>query len=411
MSLLFFIFKLCWCFVEVIYLYCSIIFLFRFLPDLISTINFPILILTTNQDLKLINEASHFLNLPRWSRNYHQCYSKKNEINCSQLIEAYRTIKEWSFNDFNRIPSEVVHIQPNNGFGNSLYTITAGISLAIFYNRTVHIQELIDGVDYHPSLKTQGDFKCNKFSHLTVQNQENLNRSFTNSHIKVSYCFPFFLLVDPDISTFIYKHFGLHFIYFISNFATPINFNIRNSILKMIDSIPRSVKIIGVHIRSHKYKSDMFITRESKVKNLVIPFLNNLLNHKNYLAVATDWIVYENIFKSLYKRNLIMANLQRRPDGKKYDAAVDIELLMSCNKMIGTYRSSFSAIAGMRAMHRIYYVAMDNPSIFQFTNSQVGVTSGIYESFADFTYYVNQNLKLFDNNENAIRNFFRNAVL
>ena len=411
MSLLFFIFKLCWCLFEVIYIYFCKLFIYQFLPDLAPTICIPKLTLTTSTDIKLIEEASIFLNLPQWSRNYHHCYSSKSEINCAQLIKAYQTIKNWSINNLTRSSSGVVHIQPNNGIGNSLYTITAGITLAIFLNLTAHIQEPIGGIDYHPSIKTEGDFHCNQFPHFNVQNQENLNRDFTNSHIKVSYCFPFFLLVDPKISLFIYKHFGLHFVYYISNFATSINFNIRCSVIKMMESIPRSLKLIGVHIRSHKYKSDMFITKESKVKNLVIPFLNRLLDQKNYLAVATDWTVYENLFKSLYKKNLIMADLQRRPDGKKFDAAVDIEILMSCNKLIGTYRSSFSAIAGMRAMHRVYYVAMENPSIFQFVNSQNGITSGIYEAFSDYTYYVNQNIRLSYNNENAVRIFFKYTVL
>ena len=146
------------------------------------------------------------------------------------------------------------------------------------------------------------------------------------------------------------------------------------------------------------------------MKNDIIPFINNLLENKNYVAIATDWTVYVDLFKKVSDKKLILADVMRKPDGDKYGASVDIRLLMSCNKMIGSYRSTFSSIAGMLAMHKNYYVAMEYPKTFQFTNSQAGIISGIYEDEIDFNYFVNLRLKLYANVEPALRTIFRNIV-
>ena len=74
----------------------------------------------------------------------------------------------------------------------------------------------------------------------------------------------------------------------MGNFIISYKDEIKSIVFKLINSVPKSVKIIGVHIRSHKHRTSNFISSQSKVKNVVIPFLNKLLENKNYIAIATD---------------------------------------------------------------------------------------------------------------------------
>lgn len=402
---------------EFLYIYWSYIYVYPFFNYIIPSIESPILQINNRNAYKdLIYEAINFLNLPRWSRNFHFCTSPKSEINCAQLIEAYQTIKNWSNVGINRPPYAVVHIKPRCGLGNSFYHILTGAVLGFSLNRTIHIMQNLEGVDYNPLLSQYQYWNCKQFGHWPIILQEHWQRNTfeslkaENIHITVTFSYPYFLMTEPGISNFIYEHFGIHFVYFMGNFIISYKDEIKSIVFKLINSVPKSVKIIGVHIRSHKHRTSNFISSQSKVKNVVIPFLNKLLENKNYIAIATDNKIYTDLFKKIYSGKLIMANVERRPDGNKYDASIDILLLMSCNKMIGTFRSSFSSFAGMCAMHRIYYVSMEYPKLFQFSNSQAGIISGIYEDHDDYNYFVNQRVKLFSNIEPAIRTFFRNIV-
>lgn len=316
-----------------------------------SSNNIPEFSVSKKYLIDMIQEATTFLNLPVWSRNYKSCLSPKSEIDCSQLIKAYKTIKEWSDIGYNRPIYAAVHIKPKAGIGNGLYHIISGLIVAISLNRTAQILQTIDGLDYNSIFKQSNDLKCKNFSHWSIIRQEYWQRNSykslkeANAHITVSFCFPYFILTEPDFSQFIYKHFGIHYVYFITNFAFTFDQKVRDYVNKLIGSIPKSIKIIGVHIRTHENKGYNYIYSEEKVKNVIIPFINQLLENKNYVAIATDWMIYVNLFKKVFKNKLILADVMRKPDGDKYDASIDIRLLMSCNKMIGSYRSTFSSMA------------------------------------------------------------------
>lgn len=338
--------------IECLYIY----FGFRFIPlfpDISPSNIIPEFSVSKKYLIDMIQEATTFLNLPVWSRNYKSCLSPKSEI---------------------------------------------------------------DGLDYNSIFKQSNDSKCKNFGHWPIIRQEYWQRNSykslkeANAHITVSFCFPYFILTEPGFSQFIYKHFGIHYVYFITNFAFTFDQKVRDYVNKLIGSIPKSIKIIGVHIRTHENKGYNYIYSEEKVKNVIIPFINQLLENKNYVAIATDWMIYVNLFKKVFKNKLILADVMRKPDGDQYDASIDIRLLMSCNKMIGSYKSTFSSMAGMLAMHKVFYVAMEYPKIFQFSNSQAGIISGIYENVSDFNYFVNQRIKLYSNVEPALRTFFKNIV-
>lgn len=399
--------------IEFIYIYFGFKYLHPFLLNLIfNSVNSPSILITHNS----IEEATTFLNLPVWSRNYKACSSPKSEINCNQVLEAYKTIKEWSDIGANRPSYAAVHIAPKAGIGNGFFHIISGLILAISLNRSAQILKEIDGIQYNPLLNRSQELKCKSFGHWPIKNQEYWQRNTYQTlkdaqvHITSTFCFPYFILTEPGFSKFVYEHFGVHYVYFILNFANLFSEKVSEYVNSLFKSVPASVKVIGVHIRTHKNQVRHYIYTREKVEKVILPFLNGLLEEKNYVAIATDWMVYIDLFKEKFGERLLMADVMRKPDGDKLGASIDIRLLMGCNKMIGTYRSTFSSIAGMMAMHRVFYVAVEYPNVFQFSSSQVGITSGIFEDEADFNYFVNTRVRLYSPLEPALRTFFRNTV-
>lgn len=399
---------------EIIYIYFGLKFFQPILKNLAPSINYPLLSFSKRN---LIDEAIAYLNLPTWSRNYKPCSSRKSEVNCEQIIIAYTTIKEWISIGTNRPEYAAVHIRPKAGIGNGLYHIISGLVVAISLNRSGQIASEIDGLKYNPLLNVSQELNCKQYQHWPIMNQEYWQRNDYKSlkeaqaHFTVRYCFPYFLLTEPGISNYVYEHFGIHFVYFTGNFAIQFSQKVSEYVDRLLSTIPSNVKIIGLHLRTHKKKNKNYIYSEKQVEDVIIPFLNQILDRKNYVALATDWSIYVDSFKKIYENRLILADVLREPDGDFFGAAIDVRLLMACNKMIGSYRSSFSSIAGMLALHKVYFVSMNYPNVFQFTNSQAGITSGIYEYLPDFSYFVNQRLKLYHSIEPALRTFFRNIVI
>ena len=409
----------------------DILFLFFFthyitpLVDFNNEIKYPQITLKSNNKLnELINNATSFFNLPVWSRAYVPCYSKKSEITCAQLIKAYEAVLKWK-NDRNNAPfthdiPQIVHVSPKYGVGNKLYHITTGILIALSLNRTLFVNKHIDGVKYADTLHDQipGDQGCNKYKHIPINNYEYWQRKSAiefrdapDIHITVRNCLPYFLLMESTFANYIYSNFGIHFVYYLLNYATDISDDIKEVVFKIFNSIPPNTKVIGIHIRHHNSRSGQFISSLEKIDNTVVPFLRDKFENGIYIAIASDSQTFIDHFKALFPNNLIVANVERKADGETDSAMTDIALLMMCNEMIGTLRSTFSCVAAQRAMIRPYFLAMENPYLFQFSSSQLGISSAIYESIRDYNYMMSNRAKIYLNTEEPTRIFFRNMII
>ncbi|OHT08891.1 hypothetical protein TRFO_22484 [Tritrichomonas foetus] len=402
-----------------------VIYLF-YLPPLLSSNKGYLPFLSFGQFLNQSNllNAINFLKLPTWSRNYKSCFSPDSEVSCAQLIHSYETISNWEKirNNLTLEQSEphILHIKPQAGTGNMMYHITSGIILAMALNKTVIITKQIDGIFYPKSLRflTKKYSGCNKRAHWPIMNYENWQRKESvelgnsGAHITVTFCYPYFLLMDQYLSKFTFSNFGIHFTYYILNYAAEISNEVKDIVFQLFNAIPQKVKVIGVHLRNHKSQSPFFITSIQKVESLIVPFLNDLFSNGLYIALATDNQNYINRLNLSFPNRLIIANVERKPNGAAISAMTDICLLMMCNKMIGTFRSSFSTNAAQRTLMRPYWIAMENPNLFRFTNSQAGIVSTIMENAKhDYNYILNFRARLYPSVEYPMRVFFRNLAL
>lgn len=114
----------------------------------------------------------------------------------------------------------------------------------------------IDGLGYNSIFNQSYYLQCKNFSHWPIANQEywqrNTYESLKEAHVRITatYCFPFFILTEPGFSRFIYQHFGIHYVYFITNFAITFDQKVRELVNNLIGPVLQSVKIIGSHQNS-----------------------------------------------------------------------------------------------------------------------------------------------------------------
>lgn len=368
-----------------------------------------------------LSQIYSFLQIPTSYRGFKPCTSPKSEITCSQLYYAYKTIKGWTDSipkiNNSTVSAKVIHIYPKCGIGNSMYHVVSGLLVAIALNRPVIIESNISGFDFNPLLNYGVKLNCKQVKHQSIQNfqywrkmtfKEMMNYK---SHYSITYCFPYFLLQEIDLAKFIYGHFGLHFVYYLSNFAETPSEVVYDIVMELFQSIPKSVKVFGAHVRTYSKFGDDFLTNSKRVTDLIVPFLKDKLKNKNYVALATEKTVYANLFQKEFGNRLIMLNMTRIPNGNKFDASLDILLLMNCDHLIGSWRSSFSSIVGMRTMKNIYYVCNENPKIFRMSNSQMGIVVGIHDFKKDYNYNINNRAYLTDKLEEPLRLFYRNEII
>jgi hypothetical protein len=105
----------------------------------------------------------------------------------------------------------------------------------------------------------------------------------------------------------------------------------------------------------------------------VIPFCEREeLVKPTVFALATDSSA---IFSKLLKlRKFIWLQVLRQRDADHASALTEFAMLMMCDEMVVTHRSSFSAVAAVRVGRRPWTLERDAQEIYKLSNSQSGHT-------------------------------------
>ena len=358
----------------------------------------------------------NFFHLPTWKRNFKPCWSPKSEITCSQLITAYNTIVAWE-KEVANIDFEdhrIIDILMKAGIGNGMYHAVSGLLMGIVLNRSVfsHYNFTDAGLLFPKSVPIKEQSKKDKrdFKHLSnMEYWPDLNYSVLLNFplpMKSKYLFPYLLLTDPVINEFTRTHFGIHFVYFLSNYINYFSESLLEFVLKVFQSVPKNIKILGVHIRDH-HKQKHFIWNLDFLIRVLVPFLDDYhQNNKQYIFFTSNCDQYTKYFEDRYNNRFFVSEASKKEDGEKNDALIDIGCLMMCDEIIGTFRSSFTSIAGMRAMTNPYYLSAEIDYIFRFTSSQAGLFSMIFDSTNGYNYMANYRLKVDARYEDGVRAFF-----
>lgn len=222
-----------------------------------------------------------------------------------------------------------------------------------------------------------------------------------------------FIYLNEFTSNFITSHFGFHGIFFLLNYIAKFPDNILKTTAQIFENIPNNSFVLGVHARIHK--PGHYYSRGVNETFLVLSnFLDDFFKTENrFVAIATD---FESLFKKIQNRygdKVLFSNAVRKPDTDHLTALIDMAMLMSCNQVIATYRSTFSFLINHRANLKPLVVEKEAPEIFDLSHSQVTGISPIRHKTDKDSWKTNYIVHLCgsEGQTAALRNYFSYLAL
>ena len=389
----------------------------------------------SNEELE---ESIRQLNLPTWSRSYVPCNSSKSEITCPQIVSAWRSIQSWIYNISHTPISKLNFIVTKHyfdGIGNRISIDTVVFLIALMSNRTMIVEGhyLQNGITISQKGNSYDYFKLilqqnNKTTQLL--NNPKLNPPlyiqvfsgwWSNSYKKFFESSHYFSLdrliyssmiyTDPEMLNFILPRFGMHAVYFLSNFLVRIPEKNLNLALSYLKSIPSHIRAFGVHLR-YQFAGQFYSYGVYQTLSSVRSFLRAQLKQQPTVFVfASDSLDVEVGFMLEFGFHSIQSNAKRKPDFDHTSALTDIAILMGCDECLLTYRSTFSYTVASRMGKRCWFVEKEAPSVFQASNSQAGAVSALFHNWDVNDWQTNRRFENMIKNENAFRYFYKYLLL
>ncbi|KAH0788902.1 hypothetical protein GPJ56_007197 [Histomonas meleagridis] len=393
-------------------------------PSIISMDSFSSIEYTSKE----LEDAINQLHLPTWSRAYVPCTSEKSEVTCSQVVHSWRVIQQW-VNYIGEIPYQnrkYIHIlHCSNGLGNRIGMDVVMFLLAVMTNRSIVIEgnHLYQGkvitdhgsaYDFsypviHLTNETQQILSArNEFKIETLNDFHSIN--FFNHSNETFYLrdllFSSMIYVHYQLSDFALRHFGMHSIYFLTNFLIKYSDDKYKYIFELYKNIPKNIRIFGIHLRFQQPGHFFTYGIDHNMRTLV-PFLNDQLNKRpTIFAFTSDSKEMETEFLKVYGNNTILTNTIKKPDFDHDSPQVDVLFLMYADQCLLTFRSSFSFLVMASTCKRGYFIEKESPGIFRMANSQAGAISALYHRRDYNDWQTTRRLVLNDMNENCYRYYF-----
>lgn len=384
-----------------------------------------------------LKEAISELNLPTWSRSYRHCSSSESEIRCHEIIKAWRLIKSWihSIETTSLENRRYILIQHYfDGVGNRISIDAAGFLLALMDNRSLAIRgfylkngqpnyERSNAYHFHPLvLIDNSTFSNDQFFQRDDQSNfydlqvyklfwsENFDTLFyTNITINLDHLIYTPVLYAHQItSEFCIEHFGMHAVYFLSNFLIKLPKIHIQKVMQLLNPIPKKILVFGVHLR-FQFAGQFYSYSVESTMNKVTPFLKCLQRKTpTIFAFCSDSKDMEREFLRIFnRRNVLMTNAIRIPDFDHDSALLDMALLMACDQCLLSYRSTFSYAVASRTGKRCWFVEKEAPSVFQASNSQAGAISMLMHYYDVNDWQTSRRFCLESENELSFRYYFR----
>lgn len=393
-----------------------------------------------NYSDKELEEDIEFLNLPKWSRSYVSCKSDKSEIKCSQIAHAAKIFRKW-VNTVESAKNEsldkckyILARHYFDGLGNRISIDIYLFLVAVMSERCLVIEGRFpqngrdsggggNAFDYQSSIMHQNDTISAVLKDPRINPPIFLQvfDGWWDSNYKRYFKMPNYMDLDRLIySTMIYTHyelyefcrknFGIHAVYFLSNFLVRIpekNMEIVHSIFK---KVPKSLQVFGIHLRFHR-PNEYFAYSVEQVIQTVVPFLQIVDKKKpTVFALASDSEELVRSLRSVFPNNTITTDSIKKSDYDHVTALTDVAFIMMANQCLLTYRSTFSFTIASRMGKRAFFYEKESPGIFRAGNSQATAVSMIYHQWDFNDWQTSRRFRLKPQHEEAIRYFFRYLV-
>jgi hypothetical protein len=385
-----------------------------------------------------LQEAIRKLKLPTWSRSYVPCTDRRSEVTCSQIVRAWRVIKTWSDNLTATPITERRWITARHyydGIGNRISIDVVLFLLCLMDNRTFVIRGFYlqegqgkfqrgNAFEYDPTVldwtqeldetinqTTQGfPFFVNVWSDWWGQNFE---AAFGTKRLidLATLIYSPMIYGHDQLGSYCLKHFGLHAVYFISNFFVRISSPTLNAAKSAMASVPRTVSVLGIHLR-FQFPGQFYSYSVEQTMNVVVPFLIYKMNKKpTVFGFASDSKAMETEFVKRFGNITIKTNAIRKPDFDHVSAMVDMVFLEMCDECLLTFRSTFSFCVVSRMGKRCYYMEKEAPYVFQLGNSQSGSVSMLMHYWDVNDWQTSRRFHVIDKVERWQRFYFKYLML
>jgi hypothetical protein len=357
-----------------------------------------------------IDEAIKYLHVPTWRRSYKRCSDPESEIPCSEVLSAYKALKAYE-NHILSTPIEkqkfIVSMPMDNGIGNYLSGTPFIALLALMSNRTIvldtydikslHSDGLFDhpncvivGINNIPDTAQQVYSQTGKSisSYMKIF-QSNILETLLSDVVIVGaeryYPNPYIYTFQETVD-FALPRFGFHAPYFLSNWIDIINQDAIKESLQAFQKFSSKTKVLGVHARSHDLIDSWYMKTEKEYFNELFPFVDNYLKKPNTaVAMASDNDNFNHKMKNRYGDKFTYVNIYRGVDANHPGDLIDFAMLMSCDELVGSYRSTYTNMVHVKSGMKAWVYERESHWIFQLSHSQTSVLSPIAEFH---TYFV-----------------------
>jgi hypothetical protein len=340
---------------------------------------------------KELTDAISNLALPTWSRAHVACSDARSEVTCGRVVKAWRAIRRWEMaiqaqGNYNDTHMSVIHtFTRRGGIGNRAMQETVASVIGMVMDRAVsvywtsgHQHRDRNEYEYPPSgviryargncphtkqdmaVRGDGTFFSFNFS----------KGNYAGSHFSLRMTFlSSMAYLHPQLSSFCREHFGSHAQYFLLNYLIRIPIDFRSKCAKLIEFVPRSVRLFGIHLRFHMVDS-FFARSVPDVLAVTIPFCKaQMAKRPTQFVLGTDNQALFDEFKR--QVDVVSAPVYRKPDSDQPGALTDLTLLMMCEEFLLTARSTFSSMIAIRVGKWAWLMEKNTQEVYRLTHSQV----------------------------------------
>jgi hypothetical protein len=215
------------------------------------------------------------------------------------------------------------------------------------------------------------------------------------------------LYVQPQMARFALDNFGLHALYFVSNFIIRVPKSHFTTAEQVVQTVPRAVCLMGVHLRL-QYPGQFYSYLVEQTIRVAVPFLKEIQKTKpTVFGFASDSPFMEAAFKKVFKKNVRVTAAIRAADFDHDSALIDIAFLEMCDDCLLSYRSTFSFAVASRRGTRAYFIEKEATGIFQIANSQAGALSMLFHRWDHNDWQTARRFEVSEDSERTMRFFYK----
>jgi hypothetical protein len=220
----------------------------------------------------------------------------------------------------------------------------------------------------------------------------------------------------PYLHDYIVKNFGLHMVYFMSNYLIKLDTAHYEFCKKVYDRVPPGVRVFGVHLRFHcahgACGGGFYSYNVSNTMNVVRPFLQWIRAERpTVFAFGSDSADMEAAFRADFGQDMLVTDAVRKADYDHRSAMRDVLFLQMADECLLSFRSTFSFAIASRSGRTCWWVDKEAPDVIRLANSQSGSMSMLYTQWDVNDFQVARRFTLLPNGEEAMRHYFRYFIL